>query len=65
MKKYRLKKDIKEAIKTMLTVIILTALFTSFLMFYCNRIEKINNNKDGYTESGRSHSVNVQINYKK
>ena len=65
MKKYKLKKNIKEGIQTIGIVAILTLLFTCFLMFYINRVENIENNKDGYTESGRAHSVNVQINYKK
>lgn len=60
-RKLRLKKNIKEGIKTIATVAILTLLFTCFLMFYINRVENIENNKDGYTESGRAHSVNVQL----
>ena len=60
-KKLRLKKNIKEGIMMFGLVIILTALFTTFLYIYTVRVDNIRNNPDGYTESGRAHSVNVQI----
>lgn len=60
-KKLRLKKNIREGIKTVGTVAILTLLFTSFLLVYINRVDNINQNPNGYTESGRAHSVNVQL----
>lgn len=65
MKKYRLKKNIKEGIQLVGIVAILTLLFTCFLLFYTERVDNINNNPNGYTESGHAHAVNVQINYKK
>lgn len=60
-RKLKLKKNIKEGIKTVGVVAILTLLFTSFLLVYANRVNTINNNPNGYTESGRAHSVNVQL----
>ena len=42
-------------------VIVLTALFTTFLYIYTIRVDNINNNQNGYTESGRAHAVNVQL----
>ena len=60
-RKLKLKKNIKEGIQTVGIVAILTLLFTSFLLVYTNRVNAINNNPNGYTESGRAHSVNVQL----
>lgn len=60
-RKLRLKKNIKEGIQTVGIVAILTLLFTSFLLVYINRVDNINQNPNGYTESGRAHSVNVQL----
>ena len=60
-RKLKLKKNIKEGIQTVGIVAILTLLFTSFLLVYINRVGNINNNPNGYTESGRAHSVNVQL----
>lgn len=60
-KKLRLKKNIKEGIQTVGVVAILTLLFTSFLLVYINRVNNINQNPNGYTESGRAHAVNVQL----
>lgn len=61
MKKYRLKKNIKEGIQTVGIVAILTLLFTTFLYIYTVRVDNINNNPNGYTKSGRAHAVNVQL----
>ena len=61
MKKYKLKKNIKEGIQTVGIVAILTLLFTSFLLVYINRVDSIRNNPDGYTKNGRAHAVNVQL----
>lgn len=60
-KKLRLKKNIREGIQIVGIVAILTLLFTSFLLVYINRVDDIRNNPNGYTESGRAHSVNVQL----
>lgn len=60
-RKLKLKKNIKEGIQTVGIVAILTLLFTSFLLFYTNRVDNIRNNPDGYTESGHAHAVNVQL----
>ena len=61
MKKYKLKKNIREGIQTVGIVVILTLLFTSFLLVYINRVDSIRNNPDGYTKNGRAHAVNVQL----
>ena len=61
MKKYKLKKNIKEGIQTVGIVAILTLLFTSFLLVYINRVDSIRNNPDGYTKNGHAHAVNVQL----
>lgn len=60
-KKLRLKKNIKEGITMFGLVIVLTTLFTTFLYIYTVRVDSIRNNPNGYTESGRAHSVNVQL----
>lgn len=60
-RKLKLKKNIKEGIQTVGIVAILTLLFTSFLLVYINRVDNINNNPNGYTESGHAHAVNVQL----
>lgn len=60
-RKLKLKKNIKEGIKTVGLVAILTLLFTCFLYIYTIRVDNINNNPNGYTESGRAHAVNVQL----
>lgn len=60
-KKLRLKKNIKEGIQTIGIVAILTLLFTTFLYIYTIRVDNINSNPNGYTESGRAHAVNVQL----
>lgn len=60
-RKLRLKNNIREGIKTIGIVAILTLLFTSFLLVYINRVDTINSNPNGYTESGHAHAVNVQL----
>lgn len=60
-RKLKLKKNIKEGIKTVGIVAILTLLFTSFLLVYINRVDTINSNQNGYTKSGHAHAVNVQL----
>lgn len=60
-RKLRLKKNIREGIQTVGLVAILTLLFTMFLYIYTVRVDNINNNQDGYTESGHAHAVNVQL----
>lgn len=60
-RKLKLKKNIKEGIMMFGLVIVLTALFTTFLYIYTIRVDNINNNPNGYTESGHAHVVNVQL----
>lgn len=61
MKKYKLKKNIKEGIQIVGIVAILTLLFTMFLYIYTVRVDNINNNQNGYTKNGHAHAVNVQL----
>lgn len=61
MKKYRLKKSIKEGIQTVGIVAVLTLLFTTFLYIYTIRVNNINHNPNGYTKNGHAHAVNVQV----
>ena len=60
-KKLRLKKNIREGIMMFGLVIVLTALFTTFLYIYTIRVDNINQNPNGYTKSGHAHAVNVQL----
>ena len=60
-RKLKLKKNIREGIKTVGVVAVLTLLFTTFLYIYTIRIDNINNNPNGYTKNGRAHAVNVQL----
>lgn len=60
-RKLKLKKNIKEGIQTVGIVAMLTLLFTMFLYIYTVRVDNINNNPNGYTESGHAHAVNVQL----
>lgn len=60
-RKLKLKKNIKEGIQTVGIVAILTILFTTFLYIYTVRVDNINQNPNGYTESGHAHAINVQL----
>ena len=60
-KKLRLKKNIREGIKTVGVVAVLTLLFTTFLYIYTIRVDNIRNNPNGYTKNGHAHAVNVQL----
>lgn len=60
-KKLRLRKNIREGIMMFGLVIVLTALFTTFLYIYTVRVDNINQNQNGYTKNGRAHAVNVQL----
>ena len=60
-RKLKLKKNIKEGIKTVGIVAVLTLLFTMFLYIYTIRVDNINSNPNGYTKNGRAHAVNVQL----
>lgn len=62
MKKRVIKKiRMKERVKTILIIGALQLATFGVLTVYLNRTESIQNNPNGYTESGRAHSVNVQI----
>ena len=58
-KRYHLKNNIKELLKTICLVMVLTLLFTTFLVAYSKRIDNINNNKNGYTAAGKNHSIKL------
>lgn len=62
MKKRVIKKiRLKERVKTILVIGLLQLATFGLLTVYLNRTEAIQNNQNGYTESGHAHSVNVQI----
>lgn len=62
MEKRKVKKiKLRKGIKTALIIALLYALFTGYLFAYTERVESIENNADGYTESGHAHSVQVNF----
>lgn len=62
MKKRTVKKlKLKKGIKTALILVGIYAMIMSYLLIATNRVNNIQNNQNGYTESGHAHSVNVQI----
>lgn len=62
MKKKTIKKlKLKKGIKTALFIGALEVILFGVLCVYCDRVNSIQNNSNGYTESGHAHSVNVQI----
>lgn len=63
MKKKTVKKlKLKEGVKTSLLVIILTSILCVVMFAYCDRVENIQNNPNGYTENGHAHSIQVNFN---
>jgi len=64
MKKKTIKKlKLKESIKTALVISGLLIAMIIYLFIASARLEAIQNNPEGYTESGHAHSV--EINFKK
>jgi hypothetical protein len=53
---------LKKGIKTALLIGALEVILCAVMFAYCNRIEAIQNNPNGYTESGHAHSVQVNFN---
>lgn len=62
MKKTKKVLKLKKGIKTALLVGALEVILSAVIFAYCNRIENIQNNANGYTESGHAHSVQVNFN---
>ncbi len=63
MKKKKKVLKLKKGIKTALLIGALEVILCAVMFAYCNRIEAIQNNPDGYTNSGHAHSV--QVNFSK
>ena len=62
MKKRTVKKiKLKKGVKTTLILIGIYAMIMGYLLIATNRVENIQNNQNGYTESGHAHSINIQI----
>lgn len=63
MKKKIVKKlKLKKGIKTALFIGALEVILFGVLCVYCERVNAIQNNTNGYTESGHAHSVQVNFN---
>lgn len=62
MKKEKKVLKLKKGIKTALIVGALEMIIIIVLVGYTERVNSIQNNPNGYTESGHAHSVNVNIN---
>ena len=58
MKKRTIKKlKLKESVKIALVIFGMYAIFVGALLIQADRVEKIENNPDAYTESGHAHAV--------
>lgn len=63
MKKKTVKKlKLKESVKTALVIGGLLIAMIIYLFIATARLEAIQNNPNGYTESGRAHSVQINFN---
>lgn len=62
MKRTKKVLKLKKGIKTALLIGCLEMILLIVLFAYCDRVQKIENNPDGYTESGHAHSVQVNFN---
>lgn len=61
MKKKKKVLKLKKGIKTALLIGALEVILCGIMFAYCDRIEAIQNNPDGYTNSGHAHSVQVNF----
>ena len=62
MEKRKVKKlKLRRGVKTAFVIALLYALFTGYLFACSERIERIENNADGYTESGHAHKIQVNF----
>lgn len=61
MKRKKKVLKLKKGIKTALFIGALEVILCAVMFAYCNRIEAIQNNPNGYTESGHAHSVEVNF----
>ncbi len=62
MKRKKKVLKLKKGIKTALLIGCLEVILLVVLFGYCNRVENIQNNPNGYTNSGHAHSVQVNFN---
>ena len=61
MKRKKKVLKLKKGIKTALLIGVLEVILCAVMFAYCNRIEAIQNNPNGYTESGHAYSVAVNF----
>lgn len=61
MKKKKKVLKLKKGIKTALLIGALELILCCVMFAYCDRIEAIQNNPGGYTNSGHAHSVQVNF----
>lgn len=62
MKRKKKVLKLKKGIKTALLIGALEVILFGVLCVYCERVNAIQNNANGYTESGHAHSVQVNFN---
>lgn len=62
MKRKKKVLKLKKGIKTALLIGALEVILCGVMFAYCNRVNNIQNNANGYTESGHAHSVQVNFN---
>lgn len=62
MKKTKKVLKLKKGIKTALFIGALEVILCGVMFAYCNRVNSIQNNQNGYTNSGHAHSVEVNFN---
>lgn len=62
MKRKKKVLKLKKGIKTALLIGALEVILFGVLCVYCERVNTIQNNANGYTESGHAHSVQVNFN---
>lgn len=62
MKRKKKVLKLKKGIKTALLIGALEVILCAVLVGYTNRVNSIQNNANGYTNSGHAHSVQVNFN---
>lgn len=62
MKRKKKVLKLKKGIRTALLIGALEVILFGVLCVYCERVNAIQNNANGYTESGHAHSVQVNFN---
>lgn len=62
MKRKKKVLKLKKGIRTALLIGALEVIMFGVLCVYCERINTIQNNANGYTENGHAHSIQVNFN---